>query len=148
MEKMLIFKNAKRIGLNFYWCFADISNVTKRQTSQAIWSQSLWPVDDRWQGYPTNGYAEHPGLFFFLRGWAFSLCRRWLFMKLLLYFGIFSVCARCYPFYTFVLLWGVVWIIFIALCWDMSVELLRIRAKQKAEWRVQAWNPRGFTFEG
>jgi hypothetical protein len=27
----------------------------------------------------------------------------------------------------------VVWIIFIALCWDMSVELVRIRAKQKIE---------------
>jgi hypothetical protein len=54
-------------------------------------------------------------------------------MKLLFYFGIFSVCARFYPFYTFVLLWGVVWIIFIALCWDMSVELVRIRAKQKTE---------------
>jgi hypothetical protein len=54
-------------------------------------------------------------------------------MKLLLYFGIFSVCARLYPFYTFVLLWGVVWIIFIALCWDMSVEMLRIRAKQEVE---------------
>ena len=54
-------------------------------------------------------------------------------MKLLFYFFIFSVCARFYPFYTFVLLWGVVWIIFIALCWDMSVELVRIRAKQKTE---------------
>jgi hypothetical protein len=54
-------------------------------------------------------------------------------MKLLFYFGIFSVCARFYPFYTFVLLWGVVWIIFIALCWDMSVEMIRIRAKQKTE---------------
>jgi len=54
-------------------------------------------------------------------------------MKLLLYFFIFSVCARFYPFYTFALLWGVVWIIFIALCWDMSVELVRIRAKQKTE---------------
>jgi hypothetical protein len=54
-------------------------------------------------------------------------------MKLLFYFGIFSVCARFYPFYTFVLLWGVVWIIFIALCWDMSVEMVRIRAKQKTE---------------
>jgi len=54
-------------------------------------------------------------------------------MKLLFYFGIFSVFARCYPFYTFVLLWGAVWIIFVALCWDMGVELLRIHAKQKAE---------------
>ncbi len=54
-------------------------------------------------------------------------------MKLLFYFFIFSVCARFYPFYTFVLLWGVVWILFIALCWDMSVELVRIRAKQKTE---------------
>jgi hypothetical protein len=27
----------------------------------------------------------------------------------------------------------VVWIIFIALCWDMSVELVRIREKQKIE---------------
>jgi hypothetical protein len=54
-------------------------------------------------------------------------------VKLLFYFFIFSVCARFYPFYTFVLLWGVVWIIFIALCWDMSVELVRIRAKQKTE---------------
>jgi hypothetical protein len=54
-------------------------------------------------------------------------------MKLLLYFGTFSVCSRFYPFYTFVLLWGVVWIIFIAMCWDMSVELVRIRAKQKTE---------------
>ena len=54
-------------------------------------------------------------------------------MKLLFYFFVFSVCARFYPFYTFVLLWGVVWIIFIALFWDMSVELVRIRAKQNTE---------------
>ena len=54
-------------------------------------------------------------------------------MKLMFYFSIFSVFARLYPFYTFVLLWGVVWMIFIALCWDMGVEMLRIRAKQKIE---------------
>lgn len=54
-------------------------------------------------------------------------------MKVLFYFGIFSVFARFYPFYTFFLLWGVVWIIFIALCWDMGVELVRIHAKQKTE---------------
>lgn len=54
-------------------------------------------------------------------------------MKLLIYFGMFSVFVRCCPFYTFVLLWGAVWIIFVALCWDMGVELVRIRAKQKTE---------------
>jgi hypothetical protein len=27
----------------------------------------------------------------------------------------------------------VVWIIFVALCWDMGVEMVRIRAKQKIE---------------
>jgi hypothetical protein len=54
-------------------------------------------------------------------------------MKLLFYFFIFSVFARLYPFYTFVLLWGVAWIIFVALCWDMGVEMVRIRAKQKTE---------------
>jgi hypothetical protein len=54
-------------------------------------------------------------------------------MKLLFYFVIFSVFARFYPVYTFVLLWGVVWIIFVALCWDMGVEMVRIRAKQKIE---------------
>jgi hypothetical protein len=51
-------------------------------------------------------------------------------MKLLFYFVIFSVFARLYPFYTFVLLWGAVWIIFVALFWDMGVEMARIRAKQ------------------
>ncbi len=54
-------------------------------------------------------------------------------MKLLFYFGIFSVSAHFYPFYTFVLLWGVVWMIFVAMCWDMGVELVRIRARQKTE---------------
>ena len=54
-------------------------------------------------------------------------------MKLLFYFGIFSVFARCYPFYTFALLWGAVWIIFLALCWDMGVEMVHIRAKEKTE---------------
>ena len=54
-------------------------------------------------------------------------------MKLLFYFGMGSVFARFYPVYTFVLLWGVVWIIFVALCWDMGVEMVRIRAKQKIE---------------
>jgi hypothetical protein len=54
-------------------------------------------------------------------------------MKLLFSFVMFSVFARLYPFYTFVLLWGAVWIIFVALCWDMGVELVRIRAKQKTE---------------
>jgi hypothetical protein len=54
-------------------------------------------------------------------------------MKLLFYFGIFSLFAHFYPFYTFVLLWGVVWIIFVALCWDMGVQLVRIRARQKTE---------------
>ena len=54
-------------------------------------------------------------------------------MKLMFYFIVFSVVARLYPFYTFILLWGVVWIIFIALCWDMGVEMLRIRANQQTE---------------
>ena len=54
-------------------------------------------------------------------------------MKLLFYFGIFSLFAHFYPFYTFVLLWGVVWIIFVAFCWDIGVEMVRIRARQKAE---------------
>ena len=54
-------------------------------------------------------------------------------MKLLFYFGIFSVVAHSYPFYTFVLLWGVVWILLVALCWDMGVEILPIRANQKIE---------------
>jgi hypothetical protein len=52
-------------------------------------------------------------------------------MKMLFYFGILSVFIRFYPFYTFILLWGVVWIIFVALCWDMGVELVRLRANQK-----------------
>jgi len=54
-------------------------------------------------------------------------------MKILFYFGIFSVFARFYPFYTFALLWGVAWIVFLALCWDLGVELVRIRQKQKIE---------------
>lgn len=54
-------------------------------------------------------------------------------MKILFYFGIFSLFAHFYPFYTFVLLWAMVWIIFIALCWDMGVELVRIRTRQKNE---------------
>jgi hypothetical protein len=54
-------------------------------------------------------------------------------MKLLFYFGIFSVFFHFYPFYTFILLWGVVWIIFVSLCWDMGVELVRIRSSQKIE---------------
>lgn len=54
-------------------------------------------------------------------------------MKMLVYFGIFSMVIHFYPFYTFILLWGVVWIVFIALCWDMGVELVRLHAKQKIE---------------
>ncbi len=54
-------------------------------------------------------------------------------MKLLLYFGMFTCFFHFYPFYTFILLWGMVWIVFVALCWDMGVELVRIRENQKAE---------------
>lgn len=54
-------------------------------------------------------------------------------MKLLLYFGMFTCFYHFYPFYTFILLWGMVWIVFVALCWDMGVELVRIRENQKAE---------------
>ena len=54
-------------------------------------------------------------------------------MKMLFYFGLFCVFFHFYPIYTFILLWGVVWIIFVALCWDMGAELVRIRANQKRE---------------
>lgn len=54
-------------------------------------------------------------------------------MKLLFYFGIFCLFVNYYPFHTFVLLWGIVCIIFMAMCWDMGVEVARIRAKQKTE---------------
>ncbi len=54
-------------------------------------------------------------------------------MRLLFYFGILSVFIHFYPFYTFILLWGVVWIIFIALCWDMGVDLMRLRSNRDIE---------------
>jgi hypothetical protein len=59
-------------------------------------------------------------------------------MKLLFYFVLFSVFAGYYPFYTFVLIWGMVWIVFVALCWDMGVELMRIRARQKIEQQAES----------
>jgi hypothetical protein len=52
-------------------------------------------------------------------------------MKILFYFGMLSVFIHFYPFYTFVLLWSVVWIIFVALCWDMGVELVRRYSNQE-----------------
>jgi hypothetical protein len=54
-------------------------------------------------------------------------------MKMLFYFGMFSVFFHFYPFYAFILSWSVVCIIFIALCWDMAVEVLRLRANHKIE---------------
>jgi len=37
MEKVLIIKSAKRIGLNFYRCFADISIVVKKANLSREW---------------------------------------------------------------------------------------------------------------
>ncbi len=54
-------------------------------------------------------------------------------MKIMFYFAMLSVFIHFYPFYTFILLWSVVWIIFVALCWDMGVELVRSYANQKGE---------------
>jgi len=37
MEKVLIVKSAKRIGLNFYRCFADINIVVKKANLSREW---------------------------------------------------------------------------------------------------------------
>jgi hypothetical protein len=38
MEKVMIIKGVKRIGLNFYRCFADISIVVKKANLSREWN--------------------------------------------------------------------------------------------------------------
>ena len=60
-------KSAKRIGLNFYRCFADINIVVKKENLSREWDTKLSPGNHGWLGCPTNGYAEHRSSFFLER---------------------------------------------------------------------------------
>ena len=63
MEKGLIIKSAKGMGLNIYRCFADINIVMKKANSSRKRDANLGPQSEA-AGFSTNGYAEHMSLFF------------------------------------------------------------------------------------
>jgi hypothetical protein len=57
-------KIAKRIALNFYRCFADITIVTKKANLSSERDATPTASQSEVAGFPTSGYAEHLGLFF------------------------------------------------------------------------------------